>query len=53
MTGCKSIEPIALEFLGKESVRSLQMFMKNYRWDRADMLQTHRSMLSSLIASPN
>lgn len=49
----KSIEPIALEFLGKESVRSLQMFMKNYRWDYVDMLRTHRSMLSSLIASPN
>lgn len=49
----KSIEPIALELLGKESVRSLQMFMKNYRWNHAAMLRTHRSMLSSLIASPN
>jgi SRSO17 transposase len=51
--GAKSIEPIALEFLGKKSVRSLQMFMKNYRWDYVDMLRTHRSILSSLIASPN
>jgi SRSO17 transposase len=51
--GAKSIEPIALEFLGKESVRSLQMFMKNYRWDHVEMLRAHRSMLSSLIASPN
>ena len=49
--GAKSIEPIALEFLGKKSVRSLQTFMKNYRWDHMDMLRTHRSMLSPLIAS--
>jgi SRSO17 transposase len=51
--GAKSVEPIALEFLGKESVRSLQMFMKNYQWDSVDMLHTHRDMLSALIASPN
>jgi SRSO17 transposase len=51
--GAKSIEPIALEFLGKESVRSLQMFMKNYSWDHTDMLRTHWSMLSPLIASPD
>ncbi|MFH0728605.1 MAG: IS701 family transposase [Pseudomonadota bacterium] len=49
----KSVEPIALEFLGKESVRSLQMFMKNYRWDHRGMLQTHREMLASMIASPD
>jgi SRSO17 transposase len=48
----KSVEPIALEFLGKESVRSLQMFMKNYRWDHVRMLNAHWSMLSPLIASP-
>lgn len=51
--GAKSVEPIALEFLGKESVRSLQKFMKNYQWDTVDMLRTHRDMLASLIASPN
>lgn len=51
--GAKSVEPIALEFLGKESVRSLQMFMKNYRWEHVDMLRTHRDTLSPLIASPN
>jgi SRSO17 transposase len=51
--GAKSVEPIALEFLGKQSVRSLQMFMKSYLWDHADMLRTHRDMLSALIASPN
>lgn len=51
--GAKSIEPIALEFLGRKSVRPLQMFMKNYRWDHMEMLRTHRSMLSMLIASPD
>jgi SRSO17 transposase len=49
----KSVEPIALEFLGKESVRSLQMFMKNYRWDHVGMLQTHRELLAPMIASPD
>ena len=36
----KSAEPIALEFLGKRSVRSVQMFMKNYRWDHLAMQRT-------------
>jgi len=48
----KSAEPIALEFLDKKSVRSVQMFMKNYRWDHQAMLHTHQSMLASLISSP-
>jgi len=48
----KSAEPIALEFLGKESVRSLQMFMKNYHWDHMGMVQTHRELLAPMIASP-
>jgi SRSO17 transposase len=51
--GAKSVEPIALEFQGKKSVRSLQLFMKNYHWDHVDMLRTHRRMLSSLIATPD
>lgn len=49
----KSVEPIALEFLGKESVRSLQMFMKNYHWNHMGMVQTHRELLAPMIASPN
>jgi len=48
----KSVEPIALEFLDKKSVRSMQMFMKNFRWDHGSMLRTHREMLAGLIASP-
>jgi len=47
----KSAEPIALEFLGKKSVRSVQMFMKNFRWDHMAMQRTHQDMLSTLIAS--
>jgi SRSO17 transposase len=48
----KSAEPIALEFLDKQSVRSVQMFMKNYRWDHVSMQRTHQDMLATLIASP-
>lgn len=47
----KSVEPIALEFLGKQSVRSLQRFMKLYGWDDAAMLRRHQSLLSEAIAS--
>jgi SRSO17 transposase len=48
----KSAEPIALEFLDKKSVRSVQMFMKNYRWDHGAMQRTHQNMLAPLIESP-
>ena len=48
----KSAEPIALEFLGKESVRSMQQFMKSYRWDHEAMQITHQSMLATLISQP-
>lgn len=46
----KSIEPIALEFLGQQSVRSQQRFMKTYRWDLQTMENRHLSMLSESIA---
>jgi SRSO17 transposase len=49
----KSAEPIALEFLDKKSVRSLQMFMKTFRWDHFAMLRTHQKMLAELIATPD
>jgi SRSO17 transposase len=48
----KSAEPIALEFLDKKSVRSVQMFMKNYHWDHVSMQRTHQDLLATLIASP-
>jgi SRSO17 transposase len=51
MSNCqaKSVEPIALEFLDKSSVRSLQMFMKNYRWDHQGIQRAHQSMLAQMI----
>ena len=47
----KSAEPIALEFLDKSSVRSMQMFMKNYRWDHQAMQSVHQAMLAQMIGS--
>ena len=49
----KSVEPIALELLDKASVRSLQMFMKNYRWDHQGMQGAHQSMLAQMIGRPD
>jgi len=55
MSNCqaKSVEPIALEFLDKASVRSLQMFMKNYRWDHQGIQSGHQSMLAQMIGRPD
>jgi SRSO17 transposase len=49
----KSAEPIALEFLDKKSVRSMQQFMKTYRWDLDAMQFTHQSMLETMISQPD
>jgi SRSO17 transposase len=49
----KSVEPIALEFLGQKSVRSHQRFMKTYRWDLEAMEIRHLTMLSQFIACPS
>jgi SRSO17 transposase len=46
----KSAEPMALEFLGKENVRSLQRFMKTYLWDHETMELKHQVLLSPLVA---
>lgn len=48
----KSSEPIALEFLDRKSVRSVQKFMRDYRWDHLEMQRNHRRKLSDLIGSP-
>lgn len=48
----KSIEPIALNLLNPGSVRSLQRFMKTYKWDQEAMEKCHQSRLAPLIASP-
>lgn len=49
----KSVEPIALELLGAPAVRSLQKFMKTYRWDQEAIKQKHQEALSREIASPD
>ena len=49
----KSIEPIALEFLGQRSVRSQQRFMKTYRWDLAGMEGRHLTLLSESVTCSN
>jgi len=49
----KSMEPIALEFLDKSGVRSLQRFMKTYRWDQEAMESKHLALQSEIISSPN
>jgi len=48
----KSAEPIALEFLGEKSVRSLQQFMKIYGWDHGAMENIHQQMLAETISHP-
>jgi SRSO17 transposase len=48
----KSVEPIALDFLGKQGVRSLQRFMKNCRWDHEQMELKNQIMLSETISDP-
>ncbi len=55
MSNCqaKSVEPIALELLNKASVRCLQMFMKNYRWDHQGIQSAHQSMLGQMIGRPD
>lgn len=48
----KSAEPIALEFLDGQSVRSLQRFMKTYIWDQQAMENIHQTILSEAISCP-
>jgi len=47
----KSVEPIALEFLGERSVRSMQKFMKDYQWDHEAMESTNQTSLADSISS--
>ena len=48
----KSVEPIALNVMKLKSVRSLQRFMKTYRWDHEAMETIHQKKLAELIVSP-
>ena len=45
----KSAEPMVLEFLGQEDVRSFQRFMKTYLWDHEMMELKHQILFSPLI----
>jgi SRSO17 transposase len=49
----KSVEPIALAFLDESAVRSLQCFMKSYRWDHAAMEAAHQARLAETLAEPD
>ena len=48
----KSAEPMALHIFGDKSVRSLQRFMKTYRWDHEAMLQRLQTMAVHHLGSP-
>jgi len=48
----KSIEPMALEIIGEKSVRSMQRFMKTYRWNHQAMLQILQDMVVQSLGSP-
>jgi SRSO17 transposase len=49
----KSVEPIALAFLDEDAVRSLQGFLKAYRWDDAAMEAAHQALLAEALAEPD
>jgi SRSO17 transposase len=46
----KSVEPMAIEFLGQEGVRSLQHFMKGGHWDHEAMQSKNQRILAPLIS---
>jgi len=52
-TPAKSAEPIALAFLDEDAVRSLQCFLKAYRWDHEAMEATHQALLAETLAEPD
>lgn len=47
----KSVEPIALRYLGTHRVRALQRFMTTSPWNHQDLELRHQKRLSSLIAA--
>jgi SRSO17 transposase len=48
----KSVEPVALKFLGAGGVRPLQRFMKNDLWDHEAMKSQHQQSLAPLLSDP-
>ncbi len=49
----KSIEPVALRYIGPQGVRPLQMFFKNSTFDDEKMLGTYQAQLAELIGDEN
>lgn len=47
----KSVEPIALRYLGEDGVRPLQRFLTDSTWDEERMLELHQTRLARLIAT--
>ncbi|MCL2026780.1 MAG: IS701 family transposase [Leptospirales bacterium] len=48
----KSVEPIALKYLGDTHVRGLQRFFKDSPWNYVEMERLYQARLSSNIADP-
>lgn len=48
----KSIEPIAMKYLGCKGVRSLQMYMTRSTWDYTSMESKHNEHLSNRVNDP-
>jgi len=49
----KSVEPIALNYLGTHKVRSLQMFLSDYKWNDEQILSEYQRQTSELLAAPD
>jgi len=48
----KSIEPIALKYMGEKGVRTMQMFFRDSPWDDLKMLGNYQQRLSDTLAAP-
>jgi SRSO17 transposase len=49
----KSVEPIALAFLDSHTVRPMQRFMKEYRWDHEEMEAKNQVLQAKILSSPD
>ena len=49
----KSIEPIALEYMGESGVRTLQSFVTDSNFDDKVLLSSYQKQLNEVINSPN
>lgn len=49
----KSIEPIAVNVSGKETVRSMQRLVSGAVWDESNMVATHQGMVAEEMGEPD